>query len=250
MLKWLGGIMAHLLYSSPQPAWLWRLCCPLQARRLYSGKGAERSQFYSVCSNKRNKASIVTVGRIYEVWLILCILSGTRNKWAKPVSARQHIVISNVIKCILQIGVQLKHRVSLSLEKLKLWALLKSPVMTSHWCQLLSHTSPPISIVHVCQYHLDIDECFFPYFPGHTSCVLVGHGWGGMLAWYFTMEHLDKVQCLVIMNPASWLGNVIAHMGRCQMQKHMQCFFPVWLSTFDVHYCPNVFGSQRDYELL
>lgn len=35
---------------------------------------------------------------------------------------------------------------------------------------------------------------------GHTSCVLVGHDWGGVVAWFVTFTHPQLVDRLVIMN--------------------------------------------------
>ncbi|CDQ77796.1 epoxide hydrolase 3 isoform X2 [Oncorhynchus tshawytscha] len=62
---------------------------------------------------------------------------------------------------------------------------------------------------------------------GHTSCVLVGHDWGGMLAWHFTLERPDMVQRLVIMNaphPASWLDAVLRRPSELLRCGHA-CFF-------------------------
>ncbi|XP_030645590.1 epoxide hydrolase 3 [Chanos chanos] len=62
---------------------------------------------------------------------------------------------------------------------------------------------------------------------GHTSCVLVGHDWGGMLAWHFTLDRPDMVQRLVIMNaphPASWLDAVLRRPSQVLRSGHA-CFF-------------------------
>uniref|UniRef100_A0A673N416 AB hydrolase-1 domain-containing protein n=1 Tax=Sinocyclocheilus rhinocerous TaxID=307959 RepID=A0A673N416_9TELE len=40
-------------------------------------------------------------------------------------------------------------------------------------------------------------------------CILMGHDWGGMLAWHFALDRPDMVQLLIVMHaphPASWLG--------------------------------------------
>lgn len=41
---------------------------------------------------------------------------------------------------------------------------------------------------------------FFSIYKGYSTCVLVSHDWGGVLAYQFAAKHQDMINKLIVMN--------------------------------------------------
>ncbi|XP_066563889.1 epoxide hydrolase 4 isoform X1 [Amia ocellicauda] len=80
---------------------------------------------------------------------------------------------------------------------------------------------------------------------GYECCVLVGHDWGGVLAWHFAMYYPSMVQRLIVMNaphPSAWQEGVLRRPARLLRCSHV--FF------FQIPVLPEIALSLEDYRLV
>ncbi|XP_075063076.1 epoxide hydrolase 3 isoform X1 [Mixophyes fleayi] len=79
----------------------------------------------------------------------------------------------------------------------------------------------------------------------YTTCVLVGHDWGGTLAWTFAVRHSDMVSRLIVMNaphPSAFHDYVLSHPS--------QLFSSRYVFLFQLPILPEILLSMGDFEYI
>ncbi|XP_058863088.1 epoxide hydrolase 4-like isoform X1 [Acipenser ruthenus] len=80
---------------------------------------------------------------------------------------------------------------------------------------------------------------------GYRSCVLVGHDWGGTLAWHFAINQPEMVHRLIVMStphPSFWQDYVFRHPTHLMKCSHL--FF------FQTPFLPELTLRLGDYEVV
>ncbi|XP_053319269.1 epoxide hydrolase 3-like [Spea bombifrons] len=80
---------------------------------------------------------------------------------------------------------------------------------------------------------------------GYSSCVLVGHDWGGTLAWTFAVRHRNMVTHLIVMNaphPSAFHDYVLLHPS--------QLFSSRYVFLFQLPFLPEILLSMGDFEYI
>ncbi|XP_075714904.1 epoxide hydrolase 3-like isoform X2 [Rhinoderma darwinii] len=80
---------------------------------------------------------------------------------------------------------------------------------------------------------------------GYSDCILVGHDWGGTLAWTFAVRHHNMVSRLIVMNaphPSAFHDYVLAHPS--------QLFSSRYVFLFQLPVLPEILLSLGDFEYI
>ncbi|KAM8972445.1 epoxide hydrolase 3 [Pelodytes ibericus] len=80
---------------------------------------------------------------------------------------------------------------------------------------------------------------------GYSSCILVGHDWGGTLAWTFAVLHSNMVNRLIVMSaphPSAFHDYVLLHPS--------QLFSSRYVFLFQLPILPEILLSLGDYEYI
>lgn len=97
-------------------------------------------------------------------------------------------------------------------------------------------------------YVLDVladDVCALGTALGAEQFAVVGHDWGGMVAWHLAARHPGVVECLAILNaphPASFLGYAMTH--------PLQLARSAYVGLFQLPLVPEALLSARGFSLL
>jgi pimeloyl-ACP methyl ester carboxylesterase len=79
---------------------------------------------------------------------------------------------------------------------------------------------------------------------GHDRCILVGHDWGGMIAWAFAYAHLHRLASLIVMNlphPAKFSA------GLFTPQQLLKSWY---IGAFQLPWLPEALLQAGDYWML